>query len=90
MGYDLGAAQRTYDNRAPAEYEPELPQVEIIDRAIDMLKSASRLYNQTTPKLGEASGTVEDVVGLLLRIPGITLDPAVKARFDTWMSGRAA
>lgn len=77
--YDLGAAQRAYDNRTPSEWEPE-PDTSIkCGEAINLLKAAIRGFcaNQD----GAAKGDIADAIDALMdntELSGCVID-AVRA-----------
>ena len=71
MGYDLGAAQRTYDALEP-EYEVEMPQINACEKAIEHLLAAVRAYRAFIPKISTGDGCAEDAMAELRKIVGHT------------------
>lgn len=72
MSYSLGSAQRAFDNRQSADdWQPEPQTSKDCEAAIDLLKSAQRLFCGPDSFNAEAMDTVEAAILKLLRNPEI-------------------
>ena len=73
MTYDLGAAQRIYDNRLPDDdWQPESHEMVTCQEAIDHLNSAIRAFGNN--KDAAAFGSIQDAIYMLMendRIAGL-------------------
>ena len=73
MSYDLGAAQRIYDNRLPDDdWQPESHEMVTCQEAIDHLNSAIRAFGNN--KDSAAFCAIEDAIWMLMendRIAGL-------------------
>ena len=56
-----------YDYLEPAD-DPDVPQLEHIERAIEYLEKASKAYRASMPRWDEGKGAVEDAIDELNKI----------------------
>lgn len=83
--YDLGAPQRAYDNRTPADSDDlELPQCDYCERAVEHILSAGRLWNNFRPKDSEARDQLEQARALIDKALATPLEPRAQVRINSW------